>query len=78
MSLKLYHAPGTCALAPLIALEEADVAFEAVWVDTAAGVQRPPEYLALNPKVHAHLLRMDGRPAAIRALVLGHDTVARA
>jgi len=61
MSLKLYHAPGTCALAPLIALEEANVAFEAVWVDTAAGVQRQPEYLALNPKGRVPLLAVEGR-----------------
>jgi len=60
-SFKLFYAPGTCALAPHIALEEAGVPFEAVRVDTAGGAQRQPEYLALNPKGRVPLLVVDGQ-----------------
>jgi glutathione S-transferase len=47
---RLYYAPGTCALATHIALEEAGAPYEAVRVDFAAQAQRSPEYLAVNPK----------------------------
>jgi len=48
--LRLYYAPGTCALATHIALEEAAANYEAVAVDFSAAGQRSPEYLAVNPK----------------------------
>jgi len=48
--LKLFHAWGSCSLASLIALEEAGADYELVVMDTAAGDQRKPEYLAVNPK----------------------------
>lgn len=48
--LKLYLAPGTCALAVHIALHEAGVDHEVVKLNFAAGEQRSPEYLAINPK----------------------------
>jgi glutathione S-transferase len=48
--LKLYYAPGTCALATHIALEEAGAAYEAALVDFRSQSQRSPEYLAVNPK----------------------------
>lgn len=48
--LKLFFAPNTCALASHIALEEAGAAYETVRVDFAAGEQRKPDYLAVNPK----------------------------
>jgi hypothetical protein len=47
---RLYYAPGTCALATHIALEEAGAPYEAVPVDFGAQAQRSPEYLAVNPK----------------------------
>jgi glutathione S-transferase len=47
---RLYYAPGTCALAAHIALEEAGAPYEAVPVDFGAQAQRSPEYLAINPK----------------------------
>src|SRR5438552_7360704 len=47
---KLYYAPGTCALATHIALEEAGAPYEAVPVDFSSQKQRSPEYLAVNPK----------------------------
>jgi len=47
---RLYYAPGTCALATHIALEEAGAPYEAVLVDFRSQGQRSPEYLAVNPK----------------------------
>jgi glutathione S-transferase len=47
---KLYYAPGTCALATHIALEEAGADYEAERVDFESQAQRSPEYLAINPK----------------------------
>ena len=48
--LKLFYAVGSCALASHIALEEAGAEYETVRLDLAAGDQRKPEYLAINPK----------------------------
>jgi len=48
--MKLFHNPGSCALAAHIALEEAGAVYEAVKLDTMAGANRTPEYLAINPK----------------------------
>ena len=48
--LKLFYAPGTCALASHIALEEAGADYTAVRLDFSAGEQRQPAYLAVNPK----------------------------
>ncbi|MBO9679741.1 MAG: glutathione S-transferase family protein [Acidovorax sp.] len=48
--LTLYYAPGTCAQAVRIALHEANAPHEAVRLDFAAGEQRSPAYLAINPK----------------------------
>ena len=48
--LTLYYARNTCALATHIALEDAGASFTAKRVDFAAGEQRSPEYLAINPK----------------------------
>src|SRR5437660_627967 len=50
LMFRLYYAPGTCALATHIALEEAGTPYEAVPVDFGAQAQRSPEYLAINPK----------------------------
>ena len=48
--LKLFYAVGSCALASHIALEEAGAEYETVRLDLAAGDQRKPEYLKINPK----------------------------
>ena len=50
MSIKLYYAPGACSFASHIALEEIGLPYETVKLDLAAGDQRKPEYLALNPR----------------------------
>ena len=48
--LKLYYAPGTCALASYIALEEAGAAYTAERLDFKNSQQTSPQYLAINPK----------------------------
>lgn len=48
--LKLYYAPGTCALASHIALIDAGADYEAVRLDFTKQQQQKPEYLAINPK----------------------------
>lgn len=48
--LTLCFAPGTCALAVRIALEEAQAPYTLQTLDFAAQQQRSPAYLAINPK----------------------------
>lgn len=47
---RLYFAPGSSSLAPHVALLEAGADFEAIPVMLAAGEQRRPEFLSVNPK----------------------------
>ncbi|MBV8699408.1 glutathione S-transferase family protein [Bradyrhizobium sp.] len=47
---KLYYAPGTCALASHIALEEAGADYESERLDFKRNEQNSAEYLAINPK----------------------------
>lgn len=49
-ALTLYYDPQSCAPVSRMALEEAGADYELVYVELAAGTQRTPEYLALNPK----------------------------
>ena len=60
MSIKLYFSPGACSLASHIALEEAGLKYETQKIDTAAGQQRSPEYLAINPRGRVPTLVVDG------------------
>lgn len=48
--MKFFYAPGTIALATMIAMEEAGMAYEPVKLDFAATQQRSADYLAINPK----------------------------
>lgn len=69
----LYYAPGACSLAPHLALEEAGADYEPVRVDLAAGEQRRPEYLAVNPKGRVPALAEGGwvlteNPAILRLI----------
>ncbi len=50
MSLTFFGAKGSCSLATHIALEEAGADYVFKKIDTAAGEQRSPEYLKINPK----------------------------
>jgi glutathione S-transferase len=46
----LYYAPGTCALASHIALEEVGASYRTERLDFTESEQRKPDYLAVNPK----------------------------
>jgi glutathione S-transferase len=48
--LKLYYAPGTCAQASFIALEEAGAAYTTERLDFKNNQQNSAAYLAVNPK----------------------------
>jgi len=48
--LTFYFGQGTCALATLIALEEAGLAYEPRKLSLKDSEQRSPEYLKINPK----------------------------
>lgn len=50
MTLTLYFTPSTCALASMIALEEAGAAYELKRIDFTSNQQRSAEYLKINPK----------------------------
>jgi glutathione S-transferase len=62
MSLTFYYAPMTSATRIHWALEELGVPYEKVRLDLAAGDQRKPEYLALNPNGKIPLIVADGQP----------------
>lgn len=60
MALELYFAPGSCAFAPLVLLEEAGAPFTAHRLVLADGDQRRPEFLAINPLGRVPALVVDG------------------
>lgn len=60
MGMKLYYAPGACSLASHIALEEVGLPYDTVRLDLAAGDQRKPEYLAINPRGRVPSLIVNG------------------
>lgn len=68
--MKLYALPGTCALAPNIALQWAGADYEVALIDRSK--LKEPDYLALHPlgKVPA-LVRDDGRVLTEVAAILG-------
>lgn len=57
--MKLYYAPGTCALASHIALEESGADYQTVRINFATGEQRSADYLAINPKGRVPALATD-------------------
>ena len=70
---QLYYAPGAASLLVHWLLLELDLPHELRLVDTAAGQQRSPEYLALNPNGVVPTLVVDGQPmfeAAALAMTL--------
>jgi glutathione S-transferase len=62
MSLALYYAPFTCALVPLVLLNEAGASFDVNPIDFRKGDNRTPEYLRLNPRGRVPVLMVDGEP----------------
>jgi glutathione S-transferase len=57
--LKLYYAPGTCALASHIALEEAGANYQAIRLSFKDEDQKKPDYLKINPKARVPALVTD-------------------
>ena len=62
MPITLYYGPGACSFASHVALEESGLDYEAVKLNLAAGDQRKPEYLKLNPRGRVPTLVVDGEP----------------
>jgi glutathione S-transferase len=62
MSLTFYYAPMTSATRIHWALEELGIPYEKVKIDLAAGDQKKPEYLALNPNGKVPLVVDEGVP----------------
>jgi glutathione S-transferase len=60
MSRTLYYSPGSCALAPHIALEEIGDPFSLVLVNTDQGEGRTSEFRKINPKGRVPVLIDDG------------------
>lgn len=61
MTIELYFAPGSCAFAPLVALEEAGAQFMPHRLVLAEGDQRRSEFLAINPLGRVPALIVDGK-----------------
>jgi len=57
MTLTLFYAPNSCALASHIALEEARADYAPRRVDFGAAEQTKPDYLAINPKARVPALQ---------------------
>ena len=70
--LKLFYAPGTCALASHIALEEAGADYELARLDFRDAEQRKPEYLRLNPKGRVPALVTDRGVLTENPVILGY------
>jgi glutathione S-transferase len=69
--LKLYYSPGACSLVTHIALHEAGAEHEAHRIDFAAGEQRSPEYLAVNPHGRVPALVTDDGTITENLAILG-------
>lgn len=68
--LRLHYAPDNASLCVRLALCETGTPFETVLVDRAAGGQRTPEYLALNPNGLIPTLEAPGGPIFETAAIL--------
>jgi len=71
MSIVFYAAPRSSSSPVTCALQELGVPHERVPVNLAAGDQKKPEYLALNPNGKVPLLVVDGTPL-FEALAILH------
>jgi len=72
MTLTLYAAPGSCAVAPVIALCEAGADFELRTVDYRVNEQRSDAFLAVNPKGRTPVLVTDRGVLTENPAILGY------
>ena len=72
MSLVFYHSPMSSAVTVHWALEELGVPYEKVRVDLAAGDQRKPAYLAINPNGKVPAVVHDGTKIFESVAILIH------
>ena len=70
--LTLYYAPGACSLAAQIALCETGADYTPHRIDFAAGEQRSPEYLAINPHGRVPALQADGHVITENPAILSY------
>lgn len=64
--MKLFFSPGTCSLAPHIALREIERTFDLVKVDVRAAVTATgDDYLTINPKGRVPALQLDGSDSMV-------------
>jgi glutathione S-transferase len=68
--VSLYYAPGAASMVVHWLLLELDIPHELHLVDTGAGQQKRPEYLALNPNGVVPTLVVDGQPMFEAAALL--------
>ena len=69
---QLYYAPGTCALASHIALEEAGADYKAERLDFKANQQQSPDYLRINIKGRVPSLVTDRGVITETPAILGY------
>ena len=69
---ELYYAPGAASLVVHWVLIETGAPHRLVLVDTSAGAQKRPEYLALNPNGVVPTLVIDGTPYHEAAALIMH------
>lgn len=62
MTMQFYYTPMSSATRVHWALEEVGAPYEKIKIDLAAGDQKKPEFLALNPNGKIPLLVVDGKP----------------
>lgn len=70
MSIILYHFPALCSRVTMNALEEIGLDYEDRTVNTRAGEQNSPDYLAINPRAKIPALVVDGRTLTENAAIL--------
>jgi glutathione S-transferase len=69
--MKLYFAPGTCSMAPHIALREAGLTFELERVDLRTHrTEKGDDYARVNPKGYVPALRLDDGEVLTEAAVV--------
>jgi glutathione S-transferase len=66
----LYYSPGTASMVVHLALLEIGAPYRLQLVDFAAGAQRDPKYLELNPQGTVPTLLIDGNPVMESAALL--------